>query len=190
MNPLRLLPLLLVFLAMTVGGCQTTSEEFASTTSAAATAETSSTAHQTTQPAATVPDGTHFGFIHEVSDGTVVFDPAEWLGGDEAVAAARADGAIGPTEDLPNPFYIRNPVVDSLRLPVAPGAGFTLLVYDDTGAPGAQETVSYGDLLRLWAPENVGDHYYSQTAWDDFGLAMYLTISGGLVTGGMEQYIP
>ncbi len=139
MNPLRLLPLLLVVPMIAVGGCETTPGDSASTTGVAGAAETSSTAHQTTQPAATLPDGTHFGFIHEVGDGTVVFDPAEWLGGDEAVAAARADGAIGSTEDLPNPFYIRNLVVESLRLPIAPSARFHLVGlrrHRLTGGPG------------------------------------------------------
>ena len=49
-----------------------------------------------------------FGFARTLTGGTLVFDPAEMLTGDEAVAAAREDGIIGADEDLPNDFYIRN----------------------------------------------------------------------------------
>ncbi len=50
-----------------------------------------------------------FGFVRSLTDGTLVFDPAQLPTGDEAVTAARQAGIIGADEDLPNDFFILNP---------------------------------------------------------------------------------
>lgn len=132
-----------------------------------------------------VPDGTHFGFVHEASDGTLTFDPAEWLTGDEAAAAYREHG-----EEQDEPFYIDNPKVDSLRLPVDPGALFVLLAYDNTGTPALQKALSYDELARLWATGDDAQLMSASFGSYELGLPMHLTVSGGRVTGGNEQYVP
>jgi hypothetical protein len=183
MKTLRPLPLVLLALVTTVAACVSVADETTLTT------QVSSTTTQTTE-AATLPDGTYFGFVRGVEQTALVFDPAEWFGNEEADAAARADGVIGPTENMPNPFYIRNPVEDNLRLEVTPGAGFTLLAYDDTGAPTVEKSVTYAELAQLWTTSEQGDIFFSETSWDEFGLPVHLTIFAGKVAGGTEQYIP
>jgi hypothetical protein len=132
-----------------------------------------------------VPDGKQFGFVHEVSGGKLVFDPAEWLTGEEAAAAHRAHG-----EEQSEPFYIDNQKVEALHLPVGAAAKFTLLAYDSTGTPVLEKALSYNELAQLWATGKDDQLMSAGFGSDDLGLPMYLTISAGLVTGGKEQYIP
>lgn len=65
-----------------------------------------------------------FGFITaaDPSARTIDFDAATWLTGDEAAAAAVADGKLEPGEPVPNDYYIRNPNRESVVLHVAPNA--------------------------------------------------------------------
>lgn len=134
---------------------------------------------------AKVEDGKQFGFVHEVSGGVLVFDPAEWLSGEEAAAAYRAHGQV---QD--EPFYIDNPQIEGLRLPVDAGAQFGLLAYDSAGTPALEKTLSYNELADLWATGKDGEVMSAGFGSDELGLPMYLTVSGGHVTGGKEQYVP
>lgn len=78
-----------------------------------------------------LPDGEHFGWVTAVTTDAVAFDPAEFLTGEAALSEAREDGRIGPGDDIPNGFYIRNRETVSLRLPVAVGFEARLLENTD-----------------------------------------------------------
>ena len=132
-----------------------------------------------------VPDGKQFGFVHEVGGGKLVFDPAEWLTGEEAAAAYRAHG-----QEQSEPFYIDNPRVEAFHLPVDAAAQFSLLAYDSTGTPGLEKALSYNELAQLWVTGKDDQLMSPGFGSDDLGLPMYLTMSAGRVTGGKEQYIP
>ena len=127
-------------------------------------------------------DGEYFGFVDSVADGTLVFDPAEWFGGDAAGAAAVEDGVIKQPGDLDDPFYVRNPKVEQLKLKVDAKAQFTLYVAPPN-ADLVQRTISLQELARLSKPGTeattpAGESYYAGFP----NCPMRLTISGGEVT--------
>lgn len=87
---------------------------------------------------AAVNDGSHQGFFRSIdADGTVEFDAAELLSGDEARDAAREDGEIGEDEDLPNDFYVRDPSAEVVTLAVAADATVELVDCDAGCEPAA-----------------------------------------------------
>jgi len=175
----RFVPLLLLVVVIVAVGCGATSDSPSTTTTIGATTTT-------TDGQAILPDGEHFGFVRQVADDTLVFDPAEFLSGEAALTAARADGAVGPEEELPNDFYIRNPDTDELHLDVSSAAQFKLIGLDSTNAL-TDVTVSLGEFARLWSGMDDSSQYYSFVVGD---LPMTLTVSGGVVTGAVQQYLP
>jgi hypothetical protein len=139
-------------------------------------------------------DGEQFGFAVGVTGTDLLFDQAEWLSGDAALQIARAEGAIGPDELLSDPFYISDPEEDPVRLEVDPAAEFTLLVADAEGSP-VGKTISLAEFVSLWAGNEDGSAYYSGLPVQPNGsltvrVPMTLTVVGGKVTGGIEQYMP
>lgn len=154
-----------------------------------------------TTPAITAPgatstglvlsDGEHFGFLVDVTVDHLLFDPAEFLTGDEALAAARADGYIGPDETLDNDFYIKNPEDEAASLVVDPAVTFSLLIVDATGSP-TEKTIPYAALVSLWEGTGDGDVYYSGLAQGlgAITVPMNVDVTGGRVTHGSEQYLP
>lgn len=72
-----------------------------------------------------------FGYVDAVtttqSGHMVTVDYAEFLSGEDAKAAAIADGELAPEEDLPNDFYIRNRNPRLRDLPVDNDAAVVLL---------------------------------------------------------------
>jgi hypothetical protein len=146
------------------------------------------TTASTTDTAGTIPDGVHFGFVRQVTADTLTFDPAEFLGGEQALEAARADGSVGPTEDLSDPFYIRNADEGEILLEVDPAAQFTLFVAPEQSEL-VKKTVSIGELARLFAGGAQDPHAPYYTGFE-YGLSIDLNISGGRVTGGTEKYLP
>ena len=186
----RSLPVIVAVLlaAAAVSACASKAEPAAISGTTAGVSPATAGASSTTTVAegvATLADGTYFGLVYAASaDGTLVFDPAEWFSGNAAVAAARADGVIGADENLSEPFYVRNPQVETLQLQVDPVAQFVLLV-----APGqsdlAEKTLSLDELAQLPEGAAASDNFYS-----GFPLPMNVTVSGGRVTGGIEHYMP
>jgi hypothetical protein len=132
-----------------------------------------------------IPSGTTFAFVRGVEGGALILDPAAFLSGDEALAAAREDGFVGADEELPNDFYIRNLEQEALSVPLADAAMFTLIGFDATGGLADVEV----DRATLEALLTGGDAsaYYGFIATD---LPMTLDIEGGEVTGGRQQYLP
>lgn len=69
-------------------------------------------------------------------------------GPDEANAAARADGVIGPNEDLPNPFYVRD-LHERRIIRLDPAATVTALGYDAEGN-SVPKQVALAEFAALW----------------------------------------
>lgn len=175
MRACRFLLLLLIVVAIAAAACDATSDGVASTAG-------------TTGDLVTIPDGTHFGFVRDVAEHGVLFDPAEFLSGEAALNAARAAGFIGPTGDLSDNFYIDNPNVEGVPLKVDPAAEFTLITWDSAGDL-TEKVVSFDELARLWSGPTY-DHILQDTDFVLGELPITLTISEGRVTGGEEQYLP
>ena len=127
-------------------------------------------------------DGEHTGFVSGFGAGAIEFDPAEVFFGAEADAAAAEDGELSPG-GLPNPFYVRNPDVALVRLPVAPGFEATLLEQADP----QPRSVDAATLTEIYAGEADGSWwgYESLASWP-----ATLTVRDGLVVRADEFYLP
>jgi hypothetical protein len=142
----------------------------------------------TTQPVTAQPiaDGEWFSFVtvgeDETGAITLGVDVAEMLTGDEAKAAAVADGVIAAGEDLPNDFYTSNPekVLELLHV-----SGFTMLSGAD---PGAKIVVDAQILASLYDGTYTGEPIYGVVPGTP--IAMDVTVNDGLVTGASEVYLP
>ncbi|MCZ7662866.1 MAG: hypothetical protein M5U22_08010 [Thermoleophilia bacterium] len=181
----------IVFAGAVLSGCGNGS----TTTTAAPTSDTAAATSGTTAPeseptetagGSTIADGEQFGFVREVAAGTLVFDPAEFLTGEAAVAAAREAGVIGEDEDLPNDFFIRNTDTSEETVPVDSAITFTLVGFDSAGAL-TDEEVSYAELEQLFAGGADTAQVYGFVPGE---LPMTLTFAGGKVAGGVQQYLP
>lgn len=137
-------------------------------------------------PLATLPDGEHFGFVSAFDGETLTVDPAEFLSDEEAVSAAREDGEIGPGEDLPNPFYLRNPDAEQIRLAVAPGFEVTLVDHRGT-RPG---TVDATTLAALFAGDADASWVYGWFDGPVQQMPMVLEVAGGEVVRADQRYLP
>lgn len=128
-------------------------------------------------------DGEHFGFVSDVTEDAVTFEPAEFLTGDEALEAAREDGAIGPADDLPNDFHIRYQDTAPLALPLAADFEASLLDNSDLDETRTLEAASMESLYRgeLDAPWMYGPRER---------LPVVLRVEGGEVVRADEHYLP
>ena len=156
----------------------------ATTTTAPTQPTTTSQPTSTTRPGETIEQ---FGFVRSLTGGTLVFDPAEMLTGDEALAAAREDGIIGADEDLPNDFYIRNPDQnDEWQISVGSAAEFVLIGLDASGAL-TDSPVSAAEFEALLSGSADSSGFYGFVPGD---LPMALVLIGDTVTGGSQTYLP
>jgi hypothetical protein len=135
-------------------------------------------------PGALLEDGRHFGYVRSVDAdaGTIEFDLAYFLSGEEANAAYQAAGGTGP---VPNDHFVvnDNPMLRTLTL--APDVRLRLLDWNH-----CCETFFEGDLsLFGQAIEEQGDVtdgdliYRGQSQW-------WITVDNGFVTEIEEQYSP
>lgn len=149
---------------------------------------TSTTAVATSTTAAPTPlaDGEHFGFVRDLGAGAITLDPAEFLTGERAVAAAREDGAIGESEDLPNDFYIRNADPATVQLTVDAAGTFTLIGLDAAGAL-TDVPVTFEELARYWNGDDDTADLYGFVVGN---VPLNVTVSGGSVSEGAQQYLP
>jgi hypothetical protein len=169
-----------------------TDEGARSTTTSAPPETTITTVAPETTTTAVAAGRTIFGWLRslENTDGTttIAVDPAEMLTGEEAVAAAREDGVIGATEDLPNDFYIRNADVSTIDLAVSPDVVVTLQACYEGGDCVTTEQVDLETWsLLLGAEEDPG------LEWDWYGageLPYEFTVEGGAISEAREQYLP
>lgn len=135
-------------------------------------------------PEAPLEDGRHFGYVRSVDpdEGTIEFDLAYFLSGEEANQAYHAAGGTGP---VPNDHFVvnDNPLLRTLTL--APDVRLRLLDWNR-----CCETFFDGDLslfaqaIEQQADVTDGDLIYrGQSQW-------WITIENGLVTQIEEQYSP
>ena len=128
-----------------------------------------------------------FGFARSLTGGTLVFDPAEMLTGDEALDAAREDGIIGADEELPNDFYIRNlDDKDEWQVAVGSDAEFILIGFDAAGAL-TDTPVPAAEFEALLSGSADATDFYGFVAGD---VPMTLVLIGDTVTGGSQTYLP
>lgn len=135
-------------------------------------------------PGASLQDGRHFGYVRAVDAdaGTIEFDLAYFLSGEEANAAYHAAGGTGP---VPNDYFVVNDNPRLRTLALAPDLRLRLLDWNH-----CCETFFDGDL-SLFArairdQEDVTDGglvYRGQSQW-------WITIDHGVVTEIEEQYSP
>lgn len=172
---------LALLLALSVTGCGT-----------ATTTDSSAPDNSASGDDGAVADGTHFGYVVEIGEDYMLVDLAELFSNEEAQEAALADGEIDSLDELPNPFYVRNPDETPVHLDVDPGAEFLLIAYDEGGTPVLEKNVTMSELASLAAGESDGIQYYGGLPGQPgpTGLPMDLTISDGQVTGGSQVYLP
>ena len=122
---------------------------------------------------------------------TIAFDEVEWLTGDEAVIAARADGKISGAQDLPNDFYIRNEDRELRTLPLATGATATLQVcHPDSGPCVAEETIDADDWMALADDPQSAESTHGWFWYGAHDSPYRITIRDGLVVHVAEFYVP
>ncbi|MCX8032495.1 MAG: hypothetical protein N3B14_03745 [Thermoleophilia bacterium] len=186
----------------------TTGPTTSTTSTTTVVTETSSTTTSTVAPSSTteslstttteslssaetrLADGTikAMGFIDRVweSGGTryISIDYAEMLTGEEARQAAIEAGEIGPDEDLPNDYYIRNvnpkKRVFRVSLSVAITTSTRWAPHDGMDAPCTWE-----DFKSFWSggPLPEGDRHLHLCPW-------WIVRDGDLVIRIDEQYLP
>ena len=133
-------------------------------------------------PVADLPDGEHFGFLTAFTPTQLTFDPAEVLGGDEATAAAIEDGELEPGEELPNPFFLRNPDPATVDLPVA--ATFTAQLIDNFEI--AHRPLTVDELAALYNGSDDTGWVYDLLEH----LPVDLTVEDGEVVSVVQHYLP
>lgn len=153
----------------------TTAAEATTSTTAAADEVTTSTAAPTAvtidEDVDALADGEHFGFAStpQVNDTTATMnlDLAQLLTGDEAVAAAEADGV----EEVGD-FYIRNLVETEIEVQLAPRAPVFVIPADDCCDP-----------VEVDVPTFAADYV-------DRVVPVRITVEDGIVVRLEEQYLP
>ncbi len=147
----------------------------------------------TTQPVPTISTTAaaqatdQFGFVQSLTDGTLVFDPAQLLTGDEALTAARQAGIIGADEDLPNDFFILNPdQTDERELTVVDDAEFVMVGFDASGGL-TDSPVSAAEFEAVLSGSVDTSGFYGIVPGD---LPMTLVLNGDTVIGGTQTYLP
>lgn len=136
---------------------------------------------------------THLAYIQDIdlAAGTIMADYVEFLAGEEATAAARADGVISDDEEMPGGFYLRNQNPRTRSLPLGDPRWITLQAcYPDNGPCVVEEAVDLDTWIGLLAqPESAPD--YLGWHWYGYNNAPYwLTIQNGTVVQIAEQYLP
>lgn len=130
---------------------------------------------------ADLPDGEHFGFLSAFTPTQLTFDPAEFLTGEEARAAAIEDDELSPGEELPNDFYLRDLDPTTVELPVASSIDAELIDNELTHRP-----VTADELEALYAGTGEASWNYG---WLE-RLPVHLTVEDGEIVGIVEQYVP
>lgn len=121
---------------------------------------------------------------------TVVADYVEFLTGDAATAAARADGDIGEDEETPGGFYLRNRNPRLRTLTLGDPGVVTVQACFKMGPCTAEQAVGIDIWVELLANPDMAEEqlgFFSYGA----GLSPYwLTLQDGVIVQIVEQYIP
>jgi hypothetical protein len=130
--------------------------------------------------------GRHFGYIRAIDGTTIEFDQAEFLVGEEANAAARADGSIGSGETVPNDYYIRNADTGTVRLAVAQTVRVTIVQCPTSCREGVQGT--FVGLTRSFIAPKANTTYADRYRGPNS--QYWVTLRSGRVVAVDEQYVP
>jgi len=142
---------------------------------------------QTDDMIAELEDGTYVGYLQWVSTegltggGEIHFDLAVWFRGDEAEAAATADG----DEALPAGYYIRNLDPHQLVLGVRNDVEITSVWYQyDEYNDLEDRPMTFQQLAEVWdnTPDDVRSNLRNSPWW--------ITVVNGEVIAINEQYVP
>ena len=137
---------------------------------------------QTRVETAELEDGEHFGFLTAFTPTELTFDPAEVFGNEEATAAAIEDGELAPGEELPNPFYVRNPDPTTVDLPVATNFEAQLIHNIELD----HQLVTADDLAALY--DGTGDASWVLALLEH--IPVDLTVEDGEVIRIVQHYLP
>jgi hypothetical protein len=149
------------------------------------TAETGPTVEPTGSLEPELQDGEHFGFVQsvDVAGGTMVFDLAYLLTGEEANQAAAEHGDEVP---VPNDYYIVNDNPKLRTLVLAPDLELALLDWNhccDTFIEG--DLTTFASAVEADEIVTVGEQiYYGSLS------PYWVTVEEGVVTRVEEQYLP
>ena len=116
---------------------------------------------------------------------TLGIDLAEMLTGEEAKTAAIEDGVIAEGEDLPNDFYIDNDEQVLELLNVRDEAQVALISGSDTSE---KVLVDAAILAEVYEGTHSGEPLYGVPSGTP--IAMEVSITDGLVSGGEAVYLP
>ena len=132
---------------------------------------------------------TWFAFVtvgkDEAGEMTLGIDLAEMLTGEEAKTAAIEDGVIAEGEDLPNDFYIDNDEQVLELLNVRDEAQVALISGSDTSE---KVLVDAAILAEVYEGTHSGEPLYGVSSGTP--IAMEVTITDGLASGGEAVYLP
>jgi hypothetical protein len=128
-------------------------------------------------------DGRFFGYIRSAREGSIRFDEADYLTGEDAAEAAEAAGDESPP---PNDFYIRNTSEETERIPLADDVEIRIQANIPEAGVGV-ESVTVDQWLRLLE----GDDSVVDFEWYGQGqLPYWITIEGGEAVLLEEFYLP
>jgi hypothetical protein len=113
---------------------------------------------------------------------SVTIDLRQWFGLPEAVAAAREDGFIGPNDDLPEPFYIRD-LHERRTLALAKDALVTVLGLGEDRAYTTPMRVTLAEFVAAWRSGPASG------AWTP-AFCYWFSPSGDAVRSIEAQYVP
>jgi hypothetical protein len=178
----RILPALIATLALALGVVACGSDD--TTTAEGGDPATTTTAAPAIEPARPTDGGQDaelptFGFVHavdaSVSPNVVIFDDAELLTGDEALAAAREDH--GADVEVPNDYYIRNVSRDKVEHELAADVAITIEL-----AGGEEEVLTPQQWEERITRQAQGEAPYYEPYhfnWED-----------GVIVAVRSQYLP
>jgi hypothetical protein len=154
-----------------------------STSALASSASQSLTEPTSTTPRAELEDGRHFGYIESIDletlPGSVVFDLAYFLTGEEANQAAAEDGYETP---VPNDYYISNDNPRLRTLVVSPDVAIRLVDWGHSTGPFSADPRRFQESFAL-------DEYPLGPYKGKF-VPYWLTIKDAVVATIEEQYLP
>lgn len=133
-----------------------------------------------------VREETFLAFVRSILDDAgqpvLMLDDAVWLTGEDADAAARADGfECEMPSCLPNGFYIDNENATPVAYALAPEAVITIIVsVEDAEMPLQEREISFEEFVGL----------YNDTSSAKAVLPYDATVRDGLLVKLAERYVP
>ncbi len=128
-------------------------------------------------------DGRFFGWVRSAGAGSIEFDEADFLTGEDAAAAAEAAGEESPP---PNDFFIRNTTEDTTPIPLADDPDIRIQGNVLQAGIGLEPVT-----LAQWLLLIEGDSSVIDFEWYGAGaLPYWVTVQGGEIVAVEEVYLP